>query len=166
LDEIILFLYLSAGFGCSHRRPENYEKKIQKSGSFADKSGEIRVRNQPTKGEYSVFKSCSLFLLAAFCLFAADPDLRVSEVEAKKAAIEKPAPAYPMAARQLKIAGKAELEAIVSAEGSVEDVRIVSGNPILTRAGVDALKKWKFTPFTSNGKPVRVVAPIVIDFHL
>jgi len=103
-------------------------------------------------------------VLAAGMLFAADPTLKVVEVDARKAATAKPAPDYPPIAKQLKLLGRIELEAIVAEDGSVEKVRPVRGNPVLTQAGVDALKKWRFTPFQEDGKPVRAVVSISFEF--
>ena len=85
-----------------------------------------------------------LLVLAAGTLFGADPTLKVSEADAKKAATVKPAPDYPRAAAQLRISGRVELEAIVAEDGSVEDVRPVKGNPLLTQAGATALEEVAF----------------------
>lgn len=102
--------------------------------------------------------------LAVVSAVAADPPLRLSESDAKKAATEKPAPEYPLMARQLKVAGKVALEALIATDGRVEEVRIVSGTPILTRSAADALKKWRFKPFHQDGKPVEALAPISFEF--
>ena len=104
--------------------------------------------------------------LAAGALLAADPALKVSEADARKAATTKPPPEYPRAAAQLRIAGRVELEAIVAEDGSVEDVRPVRGNPLLTQAGVTALKKWRFTPFQEDGKAARALISISFEFKL
>jgi protein TonB len=75
-------------------------------------------------------------------------------------------PEYPVIAKQLKIEGAVELEAIVAESGVVEKVNIVSGNPVLTRPASDALKKWKFAPFTSDGKPVKAIVPVGLSFKM
>ena len=75
-------------------------------------------------------------------------------------------PEYPAIAKQLKIEGAVELEAIVTESGVVEKVNIVSGNPVLTRPASDALKKWKFAPFTSDGKPVKAIVPVSLSFKM
>jgi protein TonB len=67
-------------------------------------------------------------------------------------------------ALQLRIEGSVDLEAIVTESGSVEKVNIISGNPVLTKPASEALKKWKFRPFVADGKPVRVVAPVIMTF--
>jgi protein TonB len=46
------------------------------------------------------------------------------------------------------------VEALISESGAVDKVNIVAGNPVLTRPAVDAMKQWKFKPFTVDGKPV------------
>jgi protein TonB len=109
-------------------------------------------------------KQLWLPVLAAGCLFAADPSLRVSEADAKKAAIERPAPEYPLAARQLKVVGKVNLEVLVGVDGTVTDVRILSGSPILTRPAAQALKKWRFRPFLSDGKPSAALVAMSFEF--
>lgn len=106
-----------------------------------------------------------LALSFAVLAFAADPELRISEGEAKKAAIVKSAPVYPPMARQLNITGRVEVEAVVGADGVVESVSIVAGNPILTKASVEAVKKWRFRPFETAGAPVRAIASLSFDFR-
>lgn len=95
-----------------------------------------------------------------------DPPKRVPQAEALAAVATKVAPDYPAVARQLKIQGIVELEAIVTETGAVEKVNIVSGNPVLTKPAVEALKKWKFNPFQTDGKPVRAVAQVGMSFKL
>jgi TonB family protein len=95
---------------------------------------------------------------------AQDQPKRVSHADALAAALTKVTPEYPMMARQLKISGSVELEANVAEDGTVESVHIVSGNPVLTKPAADAVKKWKFKPFTSDGKPVKAVAQIALAF--
>ena len=111
-----------------------------------------------------------LVLCLTFCattvLFAQATVKKVSSAEAKAAIASKVMPSYPAMAKQMKIEGTVELEATVTEDGKVSQVNIVSGNPLLTRAGVEALKLWKFTPFKDDGKPVTAIAPISINFHL
>ena len=92
-------------------------------------------------------------------------DLRVSTSDAMKAAVNKPQPAYSAVARQMKIAGRVEIEAVVNEQGEVESAKAVTGNPILTQSAVAAVEKWKFTPFTSEGKPVKAVCTLAFDFR-
>ncbi len=110
---------------------------------------------------------------ALFCLFAlvsgvgfAQEAKKVTKTEGMNAATSKVPPEYPPIAKQLKIEGEVELEALVSESGTVEKVNIVSGNPVLTRPAADAVKRWKFSPFTANGKVVKALVPVSLNFHM
>ncbi len=107
--------------------------------------------------------ACSL-LAAAAVVLAAEPTLHVVEADAKKAAIERPAPAYPMVARQLKLKGKVSIEAVVNESGEVADVKVVAGNPVLSKPAVEAVKKWRFRPFEQQGKPAAAVVALSFEF--
>jgi protein TonB len=95
-----------------------------------------------------------------------DTTKKVSKAEALQAATFKAQPDYPAIARQLRVEGVAELEAVVGENGKVEKVNIVSGNPMLTRPAVDALRRWTFTPFSEDGKAVKALAPVSFTFKL
>lgn len=105
-----------------------------------------------------------ILLLAATAIWAADTDLRLTEAEARKAAIARPAPEYPLMARQLKVTGKVTLEVVIGEDGTVNSVRPVVGNPILTKPAAEALRKWRFKPFESGGKPVSAIAELTFEF--
>jgi protein TonB len=95
-----------------------------------------------------------------------DNPRKLSKSEALSAIVSKTNPEYPPIARQLKLQGVVEVEALVAEDGSVETVNIVSGNPVLTRAAAAAVKKWKFTPLKEEGKPVKALAPLSLSFQL
>jgi periplasmic protein TonB len=103
-------------------------------------------------------------LVGATGVSAADPSLRITEADAKKSAIEKCAPVYPPVARQLKVTGRVVLEAVVNETGAVDAVRPLTGNPILTKPAVDAVKKWKFKPFQADGKAVAALVTLSFEF--
>jgi periplasmic protein TonB len=119
----------------------------------------FRIRSRSLKAAIAV----SLWALVAW---AQEATKKVSNSEASSAAVTKVAPEYPAMAKQLKIQGAVELEAVVTEAGAVEKVSIVSGNPVLTKSAVEALKKWKFTPFQQDGKVVKAVAQITMNFKL
>ena len=91
---------------------------------------------------------------------------KVTRAEGLNAATTKVQPDYPQMARQLKIEGMVELEALVAESGAVEKVNIISGNPVLTRPAAEAVKKWKFAPFTADGKVVKALVPISMSFKM
>ena len=113
------------------------------------------------------FLSLALTLgLMAGILAAQDAPKKVTKTEGLNAVTTKVPPEYPAIARQLKIEGAVELEVMVTEAGAVEKVNIVSGNPVLTRPASDAVKKWKFAPFTAEGKPVKAVVPVSLSFKM
>ena len=71
---------------------------------------------------------------------------------------------YPYEARNQKIQGEVVVKILISETGDVESAEIVSGDPILAKSAMDAVKKWKFKPFIKNGKPVKVSTKLPMDF--
>lgn len=90
----------------------------------------------------------------------------VATAEALNNATSKPQPEYSGMARQLKLQGPVEVNAFISEDGKVEKVESISGNPVLVKCAEDALKRWKFTPFTEDGKPVKAVAALSFTFKM
>ncbi len=99
-------------------------------------------------------------------LIADDLIVRVSDADAQKAAIAKASPDYPPMAKQMHVSGPVIVEAEVSTEGEVAKVQPVSGNALLSSAAVSAVKKWKFKPFTADGKPAKAVVRLSFNFTL
>jgi TonB family protein len=73
-------------------------------------------------------------------------------------------PPYPDEAREQKLQGQVVVRAFVSETGDVENVEEVSGDSILAKAAMDAVKKWKFKPFIKNGKPTKVSTKLSFNF--
>jgi protein TonB len=73
-------------------------------------------------------------------------------------------PVYPPEARRVRLEGDVVLEAVVTLEGQVEDLKLISGNPVLARAAMDAVRQWRYTPYLLNGKPVSKETRITISF--
>ncbi len=92
--------------------------------------------------------------------------MRVSTSDALKAATSKPTPEFSAVAKQMKVSGKVEVEVNIATDGTVEGVKVLTGNPLLTGPTISAVKRWKFTPFTANGESVKAVATISFDFKL
>jgi protein TonB len=109
----------------------------------------------------SRIKTTFVALAMTPALFA---EVRVPTGDALKAALTKPSPEYSAVARQMKVTGHVEVEATVGTDGAVEAVKVLTGNPLLTNSTVNAVKKWKFTPFMENGAPAKAVAVLSFDF--
>jgi protein TonB len=102
----------------------------------------------------------------ALALNAEDLVIRISDTEAQKAAITKSSPDYPPMAKQMHVSGPVTVEAEVTTDGEVAKVQPVSGNALLSSAAVSAVKKWKFKPFTAEGKPAKAVVRLSFNFTL
>jgi protein TonB len=75
-------------------------------------------------------------------------------------------PIYPVAARQHRIQGRVWFSVTIGKDGLVEDLRLLSGHPLLVNAARAALTQWEFRPATVGGTPVRVITRIPVDFNL
>ena len=75
-------------------------------------------------------------------------------------------PKYPPEARRARVEGVVILEATVTAEGTVDKVKVISGPPMLTAAAVEALTHWKYEPTYLNGQAVPVIPTARISFSL
>jgi TonB family protein len=73
-------------------------------------------------------------------------------------------PVYPAKARRMRLEGDVVLGAMVTAQGRVEDVKLISGHPFLAQAAMDAVSKWRYTPYLLNGKPIPKQTRITITF--
>jgi len=108
-----------------------------------------------------------LTIVLAGALAMGQSELKKMSVSESIAAIKtRTPPEYPAIARQLKIEGEVAVEAVVNESGAVERVDIIRGNPVLTRAAADAVKRWKFAPFEVEGKPSKAVAQLSLTFKL
>jgi periplasmic protein TonB len=67
--------------------------------------------------------------------------------------IRRVTPVYPHTAIITRTEGAVVLRAMVGKDGSVKDVRVISGNPLLTGAALDAVRQWQFKPYVLNGRP-------------
>lgn len=80
--------------------------------------------------------------------------------------LRQPLPVYPALARQARISGTVRLLGVISREGTIERLQVVSGHPMLIPAAVEAVRQWLYRPTLLNGEPVEVIAPIDVNFRL
>ncbi len=91
---------------------------------------------------------------------------RVSEGVVEPTLIHKIAPGYPMQARTERISGKVVLSAMIGADGSVGEISVVSGSPILAEAAKQAVRQWRYDPAKLNGSPIVIQKQIMFLFTL
>ena len=75
-------------------------------------------------------------------------------------------PVYPSIAKSARIEGTVRLSAIIAPDGTVKDLHVISGNPLLVEAAQNAVKKWVYRPTYLNGNPVEVLTQIEVRFKL
>ena len=75
-------------------------------------------------------------------------------------------PQYPLLASRARIQGTVQLRAIIGRDGTVQELTLVSGQPLLVQAAMDAVKQWQYKPTYLNGEPVEVITEINVNFHL
>jgi TonB family protein len=75
-------------------------------------------------------------------------------------------PDYPLLARQMKVQGAVSLQALISKDGTIQELQILSGPGILAAAAREAVMQWHFKPFLQNGQPVETRARITVNFTI
>jgi len=76
------------------------------------------------------------------------------------------APEYPEVAKSARVQGAVILEAVIGADGKVQDVRVIKSIPLLDQAAIDTVKKWLFEPTIINGVAVPVITTVTVTFKL
>lgn len=78
--------------------------------------------------------------------------------------VHKVQPVYPAEARRMHVEGNVVIDAMVTEQGLVEDLKLVSGDPLLAPAALDAVRRWRYAPYSLNGKPIPKPTRITISF--
>ncbi len=92
--------------------------------------------------------------------------VRVSQGVSQGLLIHQVKPTYPPLARQARIQGTVILQALISKDGTIQNLHLVSGHPMLAPAAIDAVKQWRYKPYFLNGEPVEVETTINVNFTL
>ena len=80
--------------------------------------------------------------------------------------LDKVMPEYPAIAKAAGIHGTVVLQATISRTGSIENLRVISGPPMLQQAAINAVRSWRYKPYLLNGDPVEVETTINVVFNL
>jgi periplasmic protein TonB len=75
-------------------------------------------------------------------------------------------PVYPQLARSARVQGPVVIFAVISKDGSIENLRVVSGHPLLAQAAKEAVNQWRYRPYILNGEPIEVETQITVNFVL
>ena len=94
------------------------------------------------------------------------PRLRIGGIVQSAKLIRQLKPVYPQPAKQVRIQGVVKLHALISKEGTIEDLKVVSGHPLLVPSALEAVRQWAYQPTLLNGEPVEVETDIDVNFTL
>jgi TonB family protein len=94
------------------------------------------------------------------------PQLKVAAEVMQQRIRHKVMPEYPDTARQANLQGTVLLDAVINADGSVTQLKVLSGPDALAHAATDAVRWWRYEPYLASGQPVPVETTVVMDFRL
>jgi len=80
--------------------------------------------------------------------------------------IRRVVPQYPPLAKQARVQGTVRFTAIIGKDGTIQNLQLISGHPLLVAAAEEAVKQWQYKPTLLNGEPVEVVTQIDVNFTL
>jgi protein TonB len=92
--------------------------------------------------------------------------LKVSQGVSQGMLVKRVQPIYPAQAKQMHLEGAVQLMASIAKDGSIRSVKQVSGDAILGRSAIEAVRQWKYKPYFLNGEPVEIQTQITVNFKL
>jgi len=92
--------------------------------------------------------------------------LKVSQGVSQGLLVHKVQPVYPTQAMRMHREGAVQLQANISADGTVTAVHVLNGDSVLSRAATDAVKQWKYKPYLLDGQPIAIETQITVNFKL
>jgi len=104
--------------------------------------------------------------LAAVPKLAPPQRIRISQGVTKGLLIHRVEPVYPPLAKAARVQGEVMLSAVISVNGDIENLQLVSGHPMLVPAAITAVRQWRYKPYLLNGQPVEVETTITVIFSL
>ncbi len=114
---------------------------------------------------YRVWSELESRLPAAKSASGEEVVAKVPPAEMEHLLTHKVDPVYPEAAKQTKAQGMVVLDAVIGPDGTVRDLRPVSGPDVLESAALDAVRWWRFEPYRLNGKAVEVETTVAVEFQ-
>ena len=91
--------------------------------------------------------------------------VRLSPQTSQSVSVSVP-PDYPLLARQMKMQGAVSLRALISRDGTIQELQVLSGPAILANAAREAVRQWHFKPYLQNGQAVETQARITVNFTI
>jgi TonB family protein len=95
-----------------------------------------------------------------------DTRMRLSEEALKDYIFSKSPMVYPQLAKQMNVQGSVVMQVVITMEGKVKEVKVISGAPQLQGTAVDSVRNWRFLPYLDNGRPMEVESQVSVAFRL
>jgi periplasmic protein TonB len=92
--------------------------------------------------------------------------LRISTGVTEGMLLRRVDPVYPVIAMRARIEGAVQLRAVISKQGTIENLQLVNGHPLLVPAAMDAVKQWRYRPYVLNGEPLEIETIVIVNFHI
>lgn len=152
------------------------ESKKPPAAPMLVKSGATVTRNQPSSDESAAPPAIdaaasagngNLTSLLASTSNIPKPSLatiRISQGVSQGLLIKRVQPTYPQAALAVHAQGAVEIEATVTKEGNVTNLKVLRGDSVLARAALDAVRQWRYKPYYLDGQPVEIQTQITVNF--
>src|SRR5208283_4557021 len=143
-------------------------KKGDLEGAITEAREAVRIAPDRARGHFVLAKllrskgdkaEAAKEMQIATALQAKNPprQVRVGGAVMSKKLIYQPRPAYPSAAKKAGIQGTVRLEVVIAKDGKVQDMKLRSGHPLLAKAAMKAVSKWRYPPSLLRGEPVEVM---------
>ncbi|MES1261697.1 MAG: energy transducer TonB, partial [Acidobacteriota bacterium] len=94
------------------------------------------------------------------------PGVRVGAAVQEAALLSQPKPVYPPLAKEARVQGTVKFEAVIGKDGRVQNLRLLSGPPLLVQAAMQGVQQWVYKPTLLNGSPTEVITTIDVNFTL
>ena len=111
-------------------------------------------------------QSANLAAIPKFSAPAIPKRIRISQGVTKGQLIYRVEPPYPPLALMARLQGQVQLKAIVSKDGTIKELELVSGSPMLAAAALRAVQQWRYRPFLLNGEAVEVETNVTVTFQI
>ena len=131
-----------------------------------DNGREVFRQSVPGQGRQSPTDSSSAGQGTGMQRAAAIAPEEAPEIAPSSVVLHRVEPEYPESARQLHLQGPVVLDVRIGQDGGVQDMALVSGQPLLVQAAKDAVKQWRFKPLLVNGRPAAMQTRITLNFLL
>ena len=118
--------------------------------------------------KFSVVNAVLLLVLIGISIPQESPQsrLRLAADVAEGNLLSKVEPAYPQMAKIAHVEGDVVLSAYIGKTGLIENLRAVSGHPLLIQSAMDAVRQWKYKPYMVNGEPVAVETTVTVKYRM